>query len=196
MAITHKSIDSFHSFAAAQAPTNIIMTSNVSNQGHALLEEWPSQRVSRGHKETKTVRFSEYSEARVFNNRSYISKKSYTKAEVAGFKAQVSIEASGLQKLISRFRMPTGGAIHSALGLGMLKVENLVGMEHLVTQSARDQFVLERSTHSALVLRAQKLLQEKGEYTDEMAAVMLAKAASISSSSSSKKAALRASMSL
>lgn len=184
------------------------MSSNSSNQGNALLEEWPTSDRSETlledwpavesprPKEKKSVRISEYSEVRIFNNRSYISQKSYTKDDVDGFKAQISIEASGLQTLISRFSRPTGAAIHSALGIGMLKIENLIGMEHLITPSARDQFVLERKTHSDLVLRAQKLLQEKRDCPDEISAVMLAKAAGISSSTSTKKAVLRASMSL
>lgn len=184
------------------------MSSNSSNQGNALLEEWPTSDRSETlledwpavesprPKEKKSVRISEYSEVRIFNNRSYISQKSYTKDDVDGFKAQISIEASGLQTLISRFSRPTGAAIHSALGIGMLKIENLIGMEHLITPSAREQFVLERKTHSDLVLRAQKLLQEKRDCPDEISAVMLAKAASISSSTSTKKAVLRASMSL
>jgi hypothetical protein len=183
------------------------MTSNQSTKGQALLEEWPSS--PRQHlleawptvesprpKEKKRVRIGEYSEVRIFNNRSYISKKSYSKDDVDMFKAQIAIEARSLQNLISRFGSSTGSAIHSALDLGMLQIESLVGMEHLVSTSARDQFVLERKTHSAVVLRAQKLLQEKHDYSDEIASVMLAKAASISSSDSAKKAGLRAAMSL
>jgi hypothetical protein len=183
------------------------MTSNLSTQGHALLEEWPSSQnqplledwpttESPRPKEKKRVRIGEYSEVRIFNNRSYISKKSYSKDDVEMFKAQIALEARSLQNLISRFGSSTGTAIHSALDLGLLEVESLVGMEHLVSTSARDQFVLERKTHSAVVLRAQKLLQEKHDYSDEIAAVMLAKAASISSSDSVKKAGLRAAMSL
>ncbi|KAL7507725.1 hypothetical protein ACHAXN_004849 [Cyclotella atomus] len=183
------------------------MTSNLSTKGQALLEEWPSS--PRQHlledwptvesprpKEKKRVRIDEYSEVRIFNNRSYISKKSYSKDDVDMFKAQIAVEARSLQNLISRFGSSTGSAIHSALDLGMLQIESLVGMEHLVSTSARDQFVLERKTHSAVVLRAQKLLQEQHDYSDEIASDMLAKAASISSSDSAKKDGLRAAMSL
>jgi hypothetical protein len=182
------------------------MSNYSSNQGHALLEKWPISYQSHSliedwpqvepSRPKKTVRISDYSEVRIFHNRSYVSKKAYSKEDVNMFKAQVSLEATSIQNLISRFSLPTGSAIRSVLGPGLLKHENLVGLEHLVTPKARQDYVDERKSHSALVLRAQKLLREKRTDSEEVAAIMLAKAASISSLKSVKKGTLRAAMSL
>jgi hypothetical protein len=107
------------------------MTSNLSTKGQALLEEWPSS--PRQHlledwptvesprpKEKKRVRIDEYSEVRIFNNRSYISKKSYSKDDVDMFKAQIAVEARSLQNLISRFGSSTGSR-HGTFGVHKCK---------------------------------------------------------------------------
>ena len=194
--------------ASTYSSMNNMMISNPSNQGNSLLEEWPISgdqshpllvewpQADPPSLKKKVVTFSEYSEAKVLRNHSYPTKKSYSKDDYDIFKRQVSLEASNIENLISRFKMPTGRAIHSALGYGLIKHENLVGLEHLVTSAAREEYVHVRKYHSALVLRAQKLLQEKREDSVEVAAMMLAKAASISSTRCTKKAMLRAEMSL
>lgn len=184
------------------------MNSIRPNQGKFLLEEWPTSGdrthsliVDWPHVDPssikKSVSFSEYSEVKVMKNHSYKAKKSYSKYDVDFFKYQISREASRIENLISRFNSKsTGRAIHSALEWGFIKHEDLIGLEHLVTAASREEYVNVRKYHSALVLRAQKLLRDKREDSDKMAAMMLAKAASISSTRCAKKAMLRAEMSI
>ena len=181
--------------------------SNLPNQGNFLLEEWPvdSDRTRSLLEEwphvdhpsiKKRVTFSEYSEVKILRNHSYPAKKSYSNDDYDLFKRRNSVEASRIEKLISQFNMSTGRAIHSALGYGLIEHENLVGLEHLVTSAAKEEYVYVRKFHSAMVLRAQKLLREKRQDSNELAAKMLAKAARMSSTRCVRKAILRAEMSL
>ena len=91
--------------------------------------------------------------------------------------------------------MPTGIAIHSMIDFGVIKHDDLIGLEHIVTQQARQEFAEVRKNHVAVVLRGQYLIREKfADSSDEVAASMLSKVSIISSSKSVKKAMLRARM--
>ena len=171
------------------------MSYNPPTYGHCLLEEWPDH--DQHPKLKKRVRFSKYSEVRFYHMAARPQEKSYSKKEIKKFKAQAIFQVSSLEKLISRTNMPTGNAIHGMIEFGAIKHDDLLGLEHLVTSKAREEFAEVRRTHLAVVLRAQYLLREKfADNSDDELAAMLSKVSIISSSRTFKKAMLRARMSL
>jgi hypothetical protein len=80
------------------------------------------------------------------------------------------------------------------MDLGLIKHEELVGIEHLVSEKIGATIVYERRTHVATVLRAQELMEEKhGNSVDN---VLLAKVARRSSARSTERARVRAAWSI
>lgn len=162
--------------------------------GYSLLEEWPHNYLA-AHCSRKEVTFSEYSEMRVYNNNGRCrSNKYYSNDDRKHFQAQVAFDASRIRNIISKYPLQTEKAIHHAVDVGLIKHEELVGIEHLVSENAATNQFYGRRTHVASVLRAQKLLQEK--YGNVVDPVTLARVAHKSSSRSVEKAQLRAAWSL
>jgi len=168
--------------------------SDQSNLGNSLLQEWPHDYLALPYSR-KEVAFSEYSEMRVYNyDRSCESKKSYSNDDRISFQAQTVFDASRIRNIISAYPLQTERAIHHAIDLGLLKREELVGIEHLVSEKSATNLIYGRRAHIALVLRAQELIQ--GKYENSGAPVMLAKVAIRSSSRNVKNAQARAAWSL
>ena len=169
------------------------MNYNPSNHGHYLLEEWPDYNQHPQLK--KRVRFAKYSEVRFYQSAERPADKCYSKADIKKFRAHAFLLVSKLEKLILKTNMPTGIAIHSMIDFGVIKHDDLIGLEHIVTQQARQEFAEVRKNHVAVVLRGQYLIRVKfADSSDEVAASMLSKVSIISSSKSVKKAMLRARM--
>lgn len=161
-----------------------------SNQGSSLLEEWPCH-DSVFYFHQKKVTFSEYSELRFYNtNRSHESNKSYSSADTKSFQVQAVFDASRIRHLVSHNPIRTGHSIEYAVNLGWIKQEELVGIEHLLSNTSAASLVNRRRAHVASVLKAQQLLQENYEYGVDT--VMLAKIASRLSAKCVKKAQMRA----
>jgi hypothetical protein len=162
----------------------------------ALLEEWPSTNPSNNQKKKKKkVSIATHSEQRVFRNTSHRSVKSYSSYDFDLFKDEASRDARKIFDLISKFPVPTGSAVQSVLGLGLLQQEELVGLEHLITPRVVLDHIKGRKSHVALIMRAQKILRERGVSED----VFHSKLAMVAKSSSSRhveKAKLKAKMSL
>ncbi|KAL7483825.1 hypothetical protein ACHAW6_009468 [Cyclotella cf. meneghiniana] len=165
-----------------------------SNQGHSLLEDWPCN-YSASHYPRKEVTFSEYSELLIYNNgKSYESTKSYSTTDRKNFGARAALDASRIRNLISQYPLQTGRAIQHTMDLGLIKHEELVGIEHLVSEKIGATIVYERRAHVATVLRAQELMQEKHRRSVDN--VLLAKVARGSSSRSTERARVRAAWSI
>jgi len=167
--------------------------SNQSKMGYSLLEEWPHNYLA-ANCSRKEVTISEYSEMRIYNNdRSCRSNKYYSNADRKHFQAQAAVDASRIRNIISKCRLKTEKAIHHAVDADLIKHEELVGIEHLVSEKAATNLFYERRTHVASVLRAQELLQEKYGNVDP---VTLARVANKTSSRSVERAQVRAAWSL
>jgi hypothetical protein len=80
------------------------------------------------------------------------------------------------------------------MDLGLIKYEELVGIEHLILEKVAANLVYERNAHVSSVLKAQKQMQKK--YGNVGDIVMLAKIARMSSSSSIERALVRAAWSI
>ncbi|KAL7476974.1 hypothetical protein ACHAW6_002798 [Cyclotella cf. meneghiniana] len=157
-----------------------------SSQGHDLLQEWPHNDVA-SHDTREKVTFAEYSVMRLYNNdKSYQSKKSYTAAEVKNFRDQAALDASRVRNIISTHSLQNGHASNHAVDLGLVKHEEILGIEHLLSEKTAANALYERRAHVALTLRAQEVMRRKsGNPVDH---VMLAKVASMSSSRSCNRA--------
>ncbi|KAL7515941.1 hypothetical protein ACHAWX_001008, partial [Stephanocyclus meneghinianus] len=157
-----------------------------SSQGHDLLQEWPHNNVA-SHDTREKVTFAEYSVMRLYNNdKSYQSKKSYTAAEVKNFRDQAALDASRVRNIISTHSLQNGHALNHAVDLGLVKHEEILGIEHRLSEKTAANALYERRAHVALTLRAQEVMRRKcGNAVDH---VMLAKVASMSSSRSGNRA--------
>ncbi|KAL3799975.1 hypothetical protein HJC23_007448 [Cyclotella cryptica] len=115
---------------------------------------------------------------------------SYTSADRSVFQGDAAREGWHIKHLISSQSMQTGRAIQHLITLGLLSREELLGIESLISNDAAAQLLKERRAHTALVLRAQKEMQEKNEENADK----LAQFAICSSSKSIQKARLRAAL--
>ncbi|KAL3785662.1 hypothetical protein HJC23_008711 [Cyclotella cryptica] len=178
----------------SQPSANIERSSKPSNQGHSLLEEWPHNE-SALHYPRKEVTFSEYSGLNLYKiNRLYQPEISYSISDIKRFQAQASLDANRIRSLISPYRLRIGPAIRRGIDLGLIRYEELVGIEHLIMEKAAAKLSYERRAHVSSVLKAQKQLKKK--YGNAGDTVMLAKIARMSSSSSIEMALVRAARSL
>jgi hypothetical protein len=138
----------------------------------------------------RRVRFAAYSELRLISSsRSYRSEKSYTNDQLRQFKASAARDALGIRSLISQQLKEQ----QSIVNRGLLKHDNLIGIEHLISEEVALERDYDRHVHIAAVLNAQRLLQEK--YHGKDVSAKLAKFASLSSFKSADAAILRASFS-
>eukprot|EP00956_Cyclotella_meneghiniana_P036409 scaffold125486_cov33-Cyclotella_meneghiniana.AAC.1 len=146
----------------------------------------------------KQVTFSKYSEQLVFRTRSSFRERNcYSKSEVQLMKAKVMEEVCRIYDLAcTRFpQQQTGTAIQSMLQLGLIRYEEIIGIEHLMTPELVEDHVNGRRSHRAVVARTQDLLRKRA-VSNEVAMIKLAKVTSKLSSRQVKKAVCRAEMSL
>ncbi|KAL3796541.1 hypothetical protein HJC23_009672 [Cyclotella cryptica] len=175
-------------------------STDAQSQGLALLEEWPRRKSLSEYDDIdvtpnpmKRVTFSTYSSARFFKcSASYRANMSHSSADCKLFRAEVAREGLRIQRLMSSScsSMKTGNVIHHLVGLNVLSMEELVGIEHLVSKGAPIRLVHERRSHAAIVLKAQSEMKQRNDITfDDLARVAVA-----SSSRSVQKARLRAAL--
>lgn len=165
-----------------------------SKQIHVLPEELPLSTLSI-NVPPKEVTVATYSELRVFVSSSYRCGKSYTSKDFERFQIEAFRDARRIFDLVTRFPIPTGTAVQSVIGLGLLHQEELVGIEHLITPRLTIAHLKGRKTHTQIVLDAQRTLEESN-VSDEVAFLKLAKVAAASSSKHVEEAKIRAQMSL
>ncbi|KAL3798853.1 hypothetical protein HJC23_004641 [Cyclotella cryptica] len=168
-------------------------------QGLALLEEWPRHNSLTEHNEItapsnpkKQVTFSAYSSARFYKcDSTYRSNMSYTSADCKMFRAAVAQEGLRIQRLVSSCPpTKTGNVIHHLVELNALAMEELIGIEHLVSKDAPIRLLHERRAHSSIVLKAQKETQRR----EDLCVDVVARVAVASSSRNIRKARLRAAL--
>ncbi|KAL3781930.1 hypothetical protein HJC23_011435 [Cyclotella cryptica] len=164
--------------------------------GNDLLEDWPARDTSEVNnaKPRKHVTFSDYSSLRSYeNDPKYRATKSYSSADRKRFQVDAAREGIRIQRLISSLHVQPGAAIHELIGLNLLCREELLGIEHLVSEKAALRTAHERRSHSAIVLKAQDDLRDKN--SDALDSnILLAKVAISRSSRNVEKAKLRAAL--
>lgn len=176
-----------------------VSTTDAQSLGFALLEEWPRQKALSEYDKIvvppnpmKRVTFSTYSSARYFKcDSSYRANMSHSSADCKRLRAEVAREGLRIQRLVSSCpHTKTGNVIHHLVGLNVLSMDELVGIEHLVSKDASARLLHERRAHAATVLRAQQEMQQcRDTMFDELARI-----AASSSSRSIQKARLRAAL--
>lgn len=160
------------------------------NQENSLLEEWPCS-DSALHINRKKVTFLEYSQLSIYKtNRSNESMKSYSTVETNSFRVQAALDASRIRNLICPYLLCTGHDIDYVMNLCGITHEELVGIDHLLSEKAASNLAHERMAHVRSVLRAQQLIKER--YGNKVDTVILAMITSRLSSNSVKKARVRA----
>ncbi len=166
------------------------------SQQNALLEEWPQHRSSARSScvKTKNVSFSEFSNRRVYvTDPYYENQKSYSSADQQIFRQEAVHEAFQIHRMISSCPGDAGFAVKQIMEQGLLTMEELLGIEHLVSMNAAKAYH-KRQSYIDIVLGMQKLLRENNEnivYVEELAADAVKKSASMV-----EKARLRAALAL
>ncbi|KAL7516266.1 hypothetical protein ACHAWX_001299 [Stephanocyclus meneghinianus] len=177
------------------------MSSSLSVQsqkspGNDLLVDWPDRESSavKSAKPRKHVTFSDYSSLRTYeNDPKYRATKSYSSADRKRFQVDAAREGIRIQRLISSLHVQPGAAIHELIKLNLLCREELLGIEHLVSEKAALRTAHERRSHTALVLKAQEELRFKNTNVGD-GNVKLANVAIARSSRNGEKAKLRAAL--
>ena len=153
----------------------------VQAEGRALLEEWPQQ-------SNKKVAFSTYSHCKVYRINVQIEReKSYTKSDRKKFQEKAFRDCARIRAMMEKCPYDGGHAIRYLMINRLIKPEDLLGIEGLLT--GYEKVVYERMKHSALVLKAQK--KHRRTYEEDLGA-KLASIAQANSSRAGKKAKLRA----
>jgi hypothetical protein len=174
-------------------------STDAQSLGFELLEEWPRRKSLSEYGEIvvppnpmKRVTFSAYSSARFYKcSSSYRANMSHSSADCKMFRAEVAREGLRIQRLVSSCpQTKTGNVIHHLVGLNVLSMDELVGIEHLVSKDAPARLLHERRSHASTVLRAQQEMQQ----TSDIRCDELARIAASSSSRSIQRARLRAAL--
>ena len=111
----------------------------------------------RNLKPSKSVKFSEYSSIRVYPTHEIEKEKSFKSADIKMFKAQANRDVSRVAKLIAACPHNGGMAIYHLIDIGVLKVEDLVGIEQFICgKNAATNIVFERFAHCNSVRRKQR----------------------------------------
>ena len=114
---------------------------------------------------------------------------SHTSADCKRFRDAVARESLRIQHLVSSCPpTKTGNVIHHLAERKLITMDELIGIEHLVTKDAPLRLMRERRAHSSMVLKAQKEMRRRNDLCpDDVAMVAVA-----SSSRNVQKARLRA----
>lgn len=155
----------------------------IHSQGLDLIEDWPT-------KQKKQVSFAKYASLHIYNcSLTYRSTMmSYSAADQKAFQAQALQDGLRIGQLIAASTLDTGAAIHRLFERNIISCEDLIGIEHLISDRAIMAVRDKRKTHVQLVLGLKEEVQKKnGERVK-----LIVKALKVSSSKSAKKAQLRA----
>ncbi|KAL3789531.1 hypothetical protein HJC23_001339 [Cyclotella cryptica] len=141
---------------------------------------------------SKRVRFAEHSKRRVYSaDEDYEKTKSYSFASRKIFQKEATREGIRIKNLVASRSLPTGSAIEILLKRGLLRSEELLGIENLVSKNPKQSSLAKRS-YTDLVLGMQKQMREMNE--NRVDAVMLAKVANANSMRMIEKAKVRANL--
>lgn len=166
------------------------------SSGNDLLVDWPERDSSALNSATprKQVTFSDYSSLRSYEiDPKYRAIKSYSSADRKRFQVDAAREGIRIQRLISSLHVQPGAAIHELIERNLLCREELLGIEHLVSEKAALRTAHERRSHTALVLKAQEELRVKNAIALDNN-LTLAKVAIARSTRNGEKARLRAAL--
>ncbi|KAL7478983.1 hypothetical protein ACHAW6_005461, partial [Cyclotella cf. meneghiniana] len=143
---------------------------------------------------SKKVSFSEFATNRVYiTGPNYEDQKSYSSADQNIFRQEAVHEAFRIHRMISSCPGRAGFAFKQLMEQGLLTMEELLGIEHLVSMNA-EQAYRKRRSYINFVLGMQKLLLEKNKENvnvEELAADAIKKSAKMV-----EKARLRAALAL
>ncbi|KAL3805926.1 hypothetical protein HJC23_007887 [Cyclotella cryptica] len=128
---------------------------------------------------TRQVRFSDYSTLHIYRaDPSYRRCKSYLPSEYQAFRTRAAFEAFRLRQLIEACPFQNAETIRLLINRGIVKREDFLGIEHLISESAHERVVKERRVHSSSLLKRQKELLENNEWdANSLAEVALARSA-------------------
>ncbi len=150
------------------------------SQGDDLIEDWPKRRTSyesgdaadwqalcaRLHANQKAVVFSEYSSLHVYNeDLRYQMNKSYSSSERKQFGKEAVLESHRIKSLVTHFPIQ-GNSIRYLLSHNIISREEILGIEHMVSNRAATRIFRERRDHSARVLMEQQKMKERKELDD------------------------------
>jgi hypothetical protein len=139
----------------------------------------------------KRVVFSEYSEICVYQrNDKYEYNKSYSSADRKTFRCQALLDGDLIREVIASCPLQDANALHRLLEMKVLRTEDLLGIEHLISEKGNARALKQRRTHVALLLRRQEKLRREN-IADE---VMLAESVLPISAKSAAKARCRAAL--
>lgn len=109
----------------------------------------------------KHVTFSEYSTVCVYRpDPNYEIMKSYSSAERKAFKNQAALDSDRIQKIIASCPLQDSQTLNRLLGLNIINLEDLLGIEHLISEKSFTRFVKQRRAHVGLLLRKQEELRK------------------------------------
>ncbi|KAL3795447.1 hypothetical protein HJC23_000805 [Cyclotella cryptica] len=143
---------------------------------------------------TKRVRFSEYSCLYMYqSNPSYRRKMSYSKTEIEAFRFRTASEAGKLRQLLAGCPIREANRIcHILIHHNVVAPEELLGIEHLISEHVTRLMLSDRLGQRALLLKTQQELREKNELNFEL----LAEVATSMSAKNAERARVRATMAL
>ncbi|KAL3804866.1 hypothetical protein HJC23_006638 [Cyclotella cryptica] len=109
----------------------------------------------------KHVSFSEYSTVCVYRiDPNYELKKSYSSAERRAFKNQAARDSGRIQKIIASCPLQDSQTLNRLLDLNIINLEDLLGIEHLMSEKSFTRLIKQRRAHVGLLLRKQEELRK------------------------------------
>ncbi|KAL3804171.1 hypothetical protein HJC23_013690 [Cyclotella cryptica] len=121
---------------------------------------------------SKRVSFSEYSSLHLYgSDPSYRCQMSYSKSEIEDFRFRAASEARHLRQLLARCPLQDANRIcHLLIVHNVLAPEDVLGIEHLLSENASRLVFTERLFQRASLLAKQEELREKNELDAELLA--------------------------
>ncbi|KAL3802094.1 hypothetical protein HJC23_010850 [Cyclotella cryptica] len=165
-------------------------------QGGDLLEDWPRRALGTSDASTrahahKQVTISHLSKVRKYMVDESTIQPSYSSKDRKMFQAEAAREAFRIRKLMAMCPegYNTGGkATIYLIQHNLLSVEEMIGIENLISVTSAKNSLKERRLHTALVLKKQGELREQNEVNIDM----LGDIARLRSSKNVERARLRA----
>eukprot|EP00804_Cyclotella_cryptica_P020018 CCRYP_007903-RA/>CCRYP_007903-RA protein AED:0.36 eAED:0.36 QI:0/-1/0/1/-1/1/1/0/230 len=165
--------------------------------GYALLEDWPQRYPCfgdsnvRSQNTQKQVTISHFSQVRKYAVNEARIRQSYSSQDRRRFQMEAIREACRVRNLMATcpHGYRTGGkATVYLIQHDILSVEEMIGIENLISDASAKNSLKERHLHTALVLKKQRELREQNEVDNEK----LGEIARLRSSKNVERARLRA----
>lgn len=175
--------------------SKVSLDAQASNRdhGHDLLEDWPQRDHChrRPQNRHKRVTISQFSNVRKYAVDEYTIQQSYSSEDRRRFQEEAAREAFRIRKLMAMcpHGSNTGGkATVYLIQHNILSVEEMIGIENLMSDASAKNSLKERRLHTALVLKKQRELREQNILdTDKLGEI-----ARLRSSTNVERARLRA----